>query len=161
MGFLLPLLQFLEGSDMLQIAFYKAPGTWADKAIRLVTGSIYSHCELVINGVCYSASAREDKVRAKAMYLDPARWDVLALDGAADQALAWFSAQDGHRYDWAGVARFVLPFLPHSRNRWFCSEACAAALGIPQPHQFSPGGLHKHVTARGSLQAISTQKDAP
>lgn len=135
---------------MLQIAFYKAPGTWADRAIRLVTGSIYSHCELVIDGVCYSASAREGKVRAKTMHLDPARWDVLALDGAADQALAlaWFLAHDGQRYDWAGVARFVLPFLPHGRMCWFCSEACAAAMGLPQPHQYAPGGLHKHVAAR-------------
>ena len=40
----------------MRLAFYKAPGTWADKAIRLFTGSDYSHVELVINGTCCSVS---------------------------------------------------------------------------------------------------------
>ena len=48
----------------MQIAFYKGPAKGlTNKLGRLLvclgTLSRYSHCELVIQGVCYSASARD------------------------------------------------------------------------------------------------------
>jgi hypothetical protein len=39
------------------------------------------------------------------------------------------------------VARFVLPFLPKVRDRWFCSEACGEALGLDNAHRLSPADL--------------------
>lgn len=132
----------------MQLAFYKAPGTWADKAIRVFTGSKYSHVELVIGTECWSASARDGFVRAKTMWLDPDKWDVIDIHGAEPFALAWFTQHAGQRYDWAGVARFVLPLLPNSRNRWFCSEAVAAALAQPEPDLWTPQMLFERYTTQ-------------
>ena len=132
----------------LRLALYKGPPTdlahkIAHWAVCTFTGSIYSHCELVINGVCWSASARDGGVRGKVIDLHSGRWDVIDLPEQLSEAdaLAWFKAHDGLRYDWAGVMRFAIPFLPLSVGRWFCSEACGAALGIGQAHKLTPRSL--------------------
>ena len=125
----------------MNLALYKAPGTLADKLIRIFTGSPYSHVELVIGNESWSASAREGIVRPKIMWHDPEKWDVIEIKGAEPYALHWFLQHAGQKYDWAGVFRFILPLLPNSRNRWFCSEAVAAALGLPEPELFTPGAL--------------------
>lgn len=125
----------------MQLAFYKAPGTWADRLIRIVTGSKYSHCELVINGTACSASIRDGGVRMKTIYLDPAKWDVVDVDGDVTAAWDWFATHAGQDYDFLGALSFVLPFLPSRSKQWFCSEACAAALGRPDPDLYSPQHL--------------------
>jgi len=148
----------------MKLALYKGPPTdWQHKiahwAVCTATGSIYSHCELVIGGVCWSASARDgapgkrNGVRGKVIDLASGRWDVIELPADLDEAaaLAWFQAHNGSRYDWAGVFRFVLPLLPHRQDQWFCSEACGAALGIANPHELSPATLAERFTA-GALQ---------
>lgn len=131
----------------MQIAFYKGPAKGlVNKLGRLLvcvgTLSRYSHCELVIQGVCYSASARDGGVRAKQIDLRSGHWDVLPVLGAdADAALAWFEAHRGQPYDWVGVLRFALPFLPQRQGKWFCSEAVAAALGHTDTAGVTPGAL--------------------
>lgn len=126
---------------MMQIALYKAPGTLADKAIRLFTGSPYSHCELVIAGMCCSSSIRDGGVRVKSFWLDPENWDVIDIPGDEAKAWEWFATHSGQAYDWWGVWRFVFPFLPHKTNEWFCSEACAAALSLPDAWGYTPQTL--------------------
>ena len=125
----------------VKLALYKAPGHWTDKLIRIVTASPYSHCELVIGHECWSASARDGYVRSKSMWLDPAKWDAIDIPGPEPYALHWFTTHAGEKYDWAGVARFILPLLPHRSKQWFCSEAVAAALGLPEPELWTPGML--------------------
>lgn len=130
----------------MMLALYKGPATdWTHKiahwAVCLFTGSIYSHCELVIGGICYSASARDGSVRAKAIDLTTGRWDLIQIQGDEKAALNWFIAHQGEKYDWAGIARFAIPFLPHRSKQWFCSEACGAALGLPNPHELTPADL--------------------
>jgi hypothetical protein len=46
----------------VQLALYKSHGNWVNRFIRWWTGSPYSHCELVINGTCYSSSVRDGGV---------------------------------------------------------------------------------------------------
>ena len=83
-----------------KIAFYKGPPTplWrkvGHYAIRLWTWSRWSHAELVIDGVCWSASARDGGVRQKQIDLTSGRWDVFELDLSEEEvarALAWFPA---------------------------------------------------------------------
>lgn len=129
----------------VQIAFYKAPGTLVDKAVRVVTRSKYSHCELIINGTACSSSVREGGVRFKSIALDPTRWDVANIQGVdLPYAWKWFCDHHGQGYDYLGVTRFVLPFIPSRPNLWFCSEACAAALQLPDPHLWAP----KHLALR-------------
>lgn len=94
----------------MQLAAYKGPApTLSGKLVHLAICGVdtvrqswkhrrlvvvrHSHCELVIQGRCYSASDRDGGVRGK--------------------VLAWFRDHDGDNYDWVGIARFVLPFLPH------------------------------------------------
>lgn len=135
----------------MQLAFYKGPP--ADLAHRIAhwctcifTLSRYSHVELVIDGVCYTSSARDGGVRAKRIDLESGHWDVVTLP--ADfrdeaKALAWFRSHLGQRYDWLGVFRFApfLRWLPHRPRQWFCSEAVAAALGFPDPETWTPADL--------------------
>lgn len=130
----------------MQLALYKGPADdLAHKighaAVCLLTGSKYSHVELVINGICWTSSARDGGVRGKAIDLTSGRWDVHPITGDEDRARAWFSAHNLENYDWAGVLRFALPFLPQRENQWFCSEACAAALGLPNPENYTPQSL--------------------
>lgn len=132
----------------LRLALYKGPAQdlahkIAHWAVCLFTGSPYSHCELVINGVCWSASARDGGVRGKVIDLHSGKWDVVELDEAfrASDAIAWFQSHAGEAYDWAGVMRFALPFLPQRSKQWFCSEACAAAMGISRAHELTPETL--------------------
>lgn len=138
----------------MQLLLYKGPATdkWHNLSHKLTcwfTGSAYSHVELTIDGTSYSASARDGGVRGKVIDLSTGRWDVVQLptDAMAEiDALEWFSEHMGQAYDYAGVARFVVPFLPQLSKQWFCSEAVAAALGLPEPADWTPGMLAVHFT---------------
>lgn len=97
---------------MMQLAFYKGPPTdaghfFAHYGVCAVTFSKYSHCELVIGGLCYSSSARDGGVRSKRIDLTSGRWDVIDVGGDAARALEWFRAHEGKGYDWTGAARFL------------------------------------------------------
>lgn len=121
----------------------------SDWLIRKVTNSRYSHCEVAIasttrEGVyhCCSASIRDGGVREKWMYLPGERWDLIRVDTSADDVETFFDRTKGDKYDWPGIFRFLLPFIPQSPKRWFCSEWCAWAIGIrDNPSKYSPGKL--------------------
>lgn len=141
----------------LRLAMYKGPPSGAlhtvgHLAVCLRTLSRYSHCELVVgatdgtgHAACWSASSRDGGVRQKRVQLTSGRWDVFALPAVtpaqAAAALAWFAEHEGHGYDWAGNAGFVLPWRTEDRRKWFCSEAVAAALGLPRPWTYHPQRL--------------------
>lgn len=114
----------------------------------------YSHNELVFeiddNGVanCASSSARDGGVRFKLIDIHSGRWDVKPLpqydDAATIRAQLWFVMHAGEGYDYMGVAAFIKTFSAVVRerwDRWFCSEAIAAALGLPDPASLSPQEL--------------------
>lgn len=129
-------------------AFYKGtqagmPGIY-NRIVRWWTRSKYSHVELVFaDGLAASASAPDGGVRFRRIQFDPDRWDVVDLPAhLAPAALAWFGAHAGQPYDWLGVLHFALSPVGDNNQRWFCSEAAAAALGMPDPARFDPGTLH-------------------
>jgi hypothetical protein len=143
-----------------QFAFYKGPPrndwqhTVSHYAIRLWTWSRWSHAELVVDGICYSSSTRDGGVRSKLIDLNSGRWDVIDLDIPVMQVvdvLLWFEEHKGAPYDWAGVWRFVLPFLPHSKGRWFCFEALGAALGSAGAHKLTANDLYTWAKARAAV----------
>lgn len=131
----------------IQLAMYRGPARGflhklSHWGICLYTLSRWSHCEIVIDGVCYSSSARDGGIRAKAINLHDGKWDVFYLDGVSkDDVLEWFNKNMGKPYDWFGVARFVLPFLRQRPDEWFCSEACAEAIGVRDGCGMSPDDL--------------------
>lgn len=126
----------------LQLALYKGPPSSLIHNIshyitRLGTWSGYSHAELVIDGICYSSSARDGGVRSKLIDLSSGHWDVFNLTDNKQvkaKALAWFVEHHGNPYDYRNIVRYVLPFIGHNKNHWVCYEAVGAALGIKRPH---------------------------
>lgn len=136
----------------MKAAFYKGirPGVAGiyNRLVRWWTRSPYSHVELVMSsGRAWSASFEDGGVRSKLIDIDPAKWDVIELpDHLEPAAAAWFAARRGAKYDILGNLQFVLAAIPHSRKRWFCSEAVAAALGIPEPWRYDPGTLASALT---------------
>lgn len=119
-----------------------------NRLVRWWTKSEFSHVELVTSaGGAWSASFADGGVRHKVIDFDPKNWVLVDLPPALEPAaVAWFDAHRGARYDLLGNLQFVISPFPHSRERWFCSEAVAAALGIPDPWRFAPGTLASALT---------------
>ena len=62
---------------------------------------------------------------------------------AAAQELYGYTVTKG--YDIIGMLAVLFCNI-HSKSRWFCSEWCAQALGLPDPHNYTPAGLAREVT---------------
>lgn len=144
-----------------------AAARFADWVIRTITRSPHSHCEIaVVDEVnqypphitcadntpaptvyaCYSSSFRDGGVRRKLMPLPPEKWDFIELPenaAAAAQELYGYTVTKG--YDIIGMLAVLFCNI-HSKSRWFCSEWCAQALGLPDPHNYTPAGLAREVT---------------
>lgn len=132
------------------LALHK-PHRWYDVGGRLIcwwTKSPYSHCELLVHGLAYSSSIRDGGVRAAQIDFDE-HWDFIHLPWASEAAVVALHAETmGEPYGWADL---VLRQLFNNRgddSGWFCSEWCAAALGLPEPTRYSPGDLADYCKAR-------------
>jgi hypothetical protein len=148
---------------MIYLASYKSthegPAGWINRGIRYVTNSEYSHSEIAVGNPfegavdCVSSSGIDGGVRVKRMKLSPTRWDILPLPDVKQSNVDQFLAREsGAKYDFFGVARFLLPWLfGASKRRWFCSEACAAIIGFDEPWRFSPADL-EIIIRKGSKQ---------
>ena len=119
---------------------------FGDWITRKITRSIYSHCEIAVplsggGYACYSSSIRDGGVRVKKMDLPSKKWDLIELPGvtAADLDRVWQAAQ-GKRYDWSGAIGTVLK-IRQGREKWVCSDFCAAVIGFGEPSKYSPGDL--------------------
>lgn len=131
-----------------KVLFYRARGGWRDAAIRCLTGSLYSHCELVAPGQAgpivetMGASMRDGwRVRRGRIDTKSGSWDVLTFP--VDPNVSWHRAValEGARYDAIGALLSASLFARPREGRWFCSELVAYALGWREPHEFSPGML--------------------
>lgn len=137
----------------MSLAFYKGRrrdnprARLFDWLICWKTGGVYSHVELVFHAdnLSCSSSIMDGGVRAKHI-VHGDHWVLVPVQGDADAARAWFAAHNGEGYDVLGIVRFLLAWVPQARRRWFCSEACAAALGWPAPENVSPQSMYLHAT---------------
>jgi putative cytoplasmic protein len=132
---------------MLYLALYKGKGDWKDKAIRLFTRGQYSHCELAILNEnthdfdCYTSSPRDGGVRMKRMSLPPEDWDLIVLPERFKlNTLKLFDETCGAKYDLIGALGVVI-LMRERATKWFCSEWCGTALGLPESWRFSPNDL--------------------
>lgn len=142
---------------MTILAFYKGtldenPGALLfDRLTCWRTGSRFSHCELVevpnrqgIAQLCCSSSFRDKGVRSKWIDLTSGRWVLVEVPSLkVEPALHWFMEHAGAPYDWFGLLGWVFPWRVSMREWWFCSEACAEALGLPESWKTSPGDLYR------------------
>ncbi|MGJ8689843.1 MAG: hypothetical protein ACSHXZ_10010 [Gammaproteobacteria bacterium] len=142
----------------MQLAFYKGGKRLFDRMVQWWTRSSYSHCELVLSyqldsgeAECASSSKLDGGVRIKLIDLSPDRWDLVDLP-FTDEAAArdWFLLHLGEDYDVKGLIGFVGPIEGRSK-KWFCSEACAAALGYKDPWRYSPAMLAARHDMVGSV----------
>ena len=151
-------------ADTVYLALYKGhrDGAWyqpkvsaarlGDWLIRTFTRSPYSHCEIAVNKgngqyACYSASLRDGGVRCKTMPLPDDKWDLIPIRDADayDRVWALYQNTRGAKYDFGGALGVVLP-IRQAAQKWFCSEWCAAALGLPWEERVSPNSLAKHLS---------------
>ena len=121
-----------------------------DWLTRILTRGQYSHAEIAVREhpqasvyTCYSASIRDKGVRRKVMPLPAAKWDLIPLPStpeAHEQLQRVWAATEGQGYDLMGALGIAFG-LPENRRRWFCSEWCATALGLPESWRWSPNDL--------------------
>lgn len=133
---------------MPSLAVYKGKGGITNSSIRLWTGSEYSHCEIVVNGLCYSSSAMDGGVRSKLIDLDSGHWDLIEIPWADDDSvLDYFNKTDYQTYGWVSLVTSQLFNLGLSGDHsQFCSEWCAAALGIPNESAYNPQTLFEIIS---------------
>jgi hypothetical protein len=138
---------------MLKIAFYKGRTRLFNRLVSWWTRGPYSHCELVVSqlntgALCWSSSFLDGGVRLKVIALDPAHWDLVDLHLTPGQAAAaeqWFEAHEGQPYDVLGLFGFLWRPFSQEKNKWYCSDAVAAALGMRDPWRFDPNSLSSAV----------------
>lgn len=128
---------------------------------RMVQRGAYrqvTHTEMILDEMADgsvligSSSLRDGGVRIKKTKLTPGHWlivDVPSWD--VGQSFKWFEKHKGDQYDLRGALATVLPGSQYY-DRWYCSEACAASVGIVEPQLFGP--------AQYAAIAMSLGKDA-
>ncbi|WP_375173034.1 hypothetical protein [Pseudooceanicola sp.] len=144
---------------MITLAFYKGRGSsfWnrvQDWAIRFATRSPYSHVELIQGSAdlgreatCLSSSGRDGGVRETTILLKPTHWDLVDLPDQPEEIGTFIRDRIGARYDYVGIIfSQILSLGRHNPDKWFCSEICAAALGMPNAQRMSPQSLYDVVT---------------
>lgn len=131
----------------MKIAFYIGKyGTFYDKLISLVTFSKYSHCEIVFDsGVSASSSIRDGGVRFTKINFDY-KWEIYDLhtDEFESEVIAWFKEHDGDKYDLLGAIGSLFHINLSSKDKKYCSEACATVLDLNST--ITPAGLFKELS---------------
>ena len=135
----------------MKVAFYKGRKRLFNKLTSWWLRGPYSHCELILEdsefgSLCASSSFMDGGVRVKVIALDPEHWDVIDVDGDAAFARQWLNDHAGEGYDTLGLIGFIARVIKQDKRRWFCSEAVAAMLQIPDPWRFDPCNLHAALT---------------
>lgn len=140
--------------EKIQLWFYKAEGNFYDKLIRLVNRTKYSHVELCIAGYCYSSSPRDGGVRRKQIAFDN-KWDAIELEVTEEHKQAMlklFEREHGKAYDWLGAIKTTIRFFPNHKDKWFCSEIQAQALGLAYPRRWTPADLFEFFESKGVIR---------
>lgn len=125
---------------MAQLAFYKGEyGNFWDKFICLVTRSKYSHIEVIFDNYrSWSSSPRDGGVR-QIIFDHTNRWDLLECPSISEKL---FIQEKGKKYDWTGLLApvFQIEFFS-AKDKWFCSEIVAEALGLSDSWRYTPQDL--------------------
>lgn len=135
----------------VKLALRKNDKRLVSRFIAWWTNSVYSHCELVIGDLSYSASAMDGGVRAKHINYDPEKWDFVDLDWVDPETVKqFFLKTDHHKYGWFGlITSQLFNRTVTAENTQFCSQWCADAIGFPTAALYNPNSLKllcEHVT---------------
>jgi hypothetical protein len=137
---------------MVKLAVYRGKGSIGNAVIRWWKKTKYSHCEIVIEQpsetlggiqIGYSASLMDGGVRAKAIEFKPGHWEFIDLPWADEnKILAHYDKTKHESYGIVDMFWGQVFNRPSNKGGDFCSEWCAAALGIPTPHVHDPASLY-------------------
>ena len=129
------------------LAFYTAThGTLLDRAISLIDGSPYSHCELVVEDLgnrcydCIGSSHRDGGLRRKSIDMSRSHWVLIPVMCDMGYALRWFQKRQHFKYDYLALFRPKTPGFYNPVYRVSCAEACADMLELVDPGSY---GLKK------------------
>lgn len=124
-------------------AFQKAGDKFCGPLIKRLDKGPYSHCELVFSDGWWGSSYHPRGVVLRALIHVESDWDFvdLPVEWESD-ARKWFEQYKGKPYDYTGCLRFLLRTFRPSRDKWFCSRACADALGMVDGWRAGPNGLY-------------------
>lgn len=123
---------------------YNRLGRWLDHGR-------FSHCEMQFSdGLSASSSFMDGGVRFKQIgYSSVDSWEFVELPPHLENmAYCWFLKHQGQGYDVMGNINALLGFVPHTSNKWFCSEALAESLGFSDSWRLKPNGLYARLTER-------------
>ena len=153
---------------MIAYAFYKAfeapRADWTDRLIAKWTKGPYSHVEIIIDGYMYSSSPRDGGVRRKKHRVDMTTWDyILIPENQINEKiiLDFFKMTNNAKYDWLGIAGFVIP-VHDNEQKYFCSEwtsKAGALAGIKCLYnknfaRLSPNKLARVLKEEGKYESI-------
>jgi len=136
----------------MKVAFYKSKKHLFNRLVSWWTNGPYSHVELVLETLvhgyeCASASGMDGGVRLKLMDLPAESWDIIEFPASTLAAREWFRQHERQEYDVLGLFGFVFRRGTQDKDKWFCSEAVAAALGYNDPWRYDPNTLY--ITLKG------------
>ena len=148
---------------MVRVAFRHGDRRLFARIVHWWDRTDVSHCEVSTHWEgpdhrCMSSSMLDDGVRAKTIHITPDKWRVYELPADRAKALLWFCENAGSRYDARGLLGFVIRPVKGWLRAYFCSEACAAMLGLGDPWRFTPRHLEIYCAAVGRPVQL---KEAP
>ena len=132
----------------MKVAFYKGTRKGVNglysRGVRFIEKGSYSHCELVFHeGDSASSSFEDGGVRFKDIKYTSGDWDFVDVSWADKQyARNYFEEHEDEKYDLKGNLHFLIGIFGDSRDRKFCSEAVAEALGIKEAWLLAPNALY-------------------
>ena len=133
----------------MKIAFYKGEQTGLvgayGKFQKKFDSEEFTHCEIVFSdGMAASSSLRDKGTRFKKIDFHPDRWVFIDVSWASEEsARKYFTDRLGTKYDLKGNIFFAFGFVRDDKDKLFCSEACAEALGLKEGWRYSPNGLYQ------------------
>ena len=144
----------------MRIAFLKRSPSLFAVLIRFWTGSHYTHAEMVLGDTSYIADTKLGTIKAENKPYPEGAWEFIDLASTSEQDVqcrTFLESELGCGYDWVGIVMTqVLGTGRQSKDKWFCSEECTAALqhsgfrlGGLSPHKVSPGKLFKYLKTKG------------
>lgn len=131
----------------MRLALLRAPlpkMKLAHKLGSMLDHGPYSHGELVFSDHVTGSSWLKGGVQLRKMpdahYIADI-WDYYSLpDSLEPAARQWFITNKGKPYDVLGPVRFAIGIVNQSVDRYYCHEATAEALSLPDPWRWT-GGL--------------------
>lgn len=138
---------------MQTIAFYRGRKYLKSWFFAWWCRSDFSHCETILSrqgGLHVVAGAKLlEGVRIASIELKPADWELWELDVDAALAHNWIMRHEGEWYDFLGLLGFIFRRIKGALRMWWCSEACAAMAGLPDPWRFDVATLRALCMAFG------------